>query len=50
MTPAKQGVEVLRDPVLNQSTAFTEGEKQALGIVGLVPDAIESEDLQFAAC
>jgi len=43
----KHGIEVLRDPSLNKSTAFTEEEKQALGIVGLVPDVTESEDLQL---
>jgi len=46
-TASKRGIEVLRDPSLNKSTAFTEEEKQALGIVGLVPDITESEDLQL---
>jgi malate dehydrogenase (oxaloacetate-decarboxylating)(NADP+) len=45
--PVKQGFELLQDPSLNKSTAFTEGEKQALGIVGLLPDVTESEDLQL---
>jgi malate dehydrogenase (oxaloacetate-decarboxylating)(NADP+) len=40
--------EVLYDPSLNKSTAFTEAEKQALGLVGLVPDVTESEDLQLS--
>jgi malate dehydrogenase (oxaloacetate-decarboxylating)(NADP+) len=48
MASAKRGIEVLRDPSLNKSTAFTEEEKQALGIVGLVPDVTESEDLQLS--
>ena len=48
MAMPKQGIEVLRDPSLNKSTAFTEEEKQALGIVGLVPDVTESEDLQLS--
>jgi malate dehydrogenase (oxaloacetate-decarboxylating)(NADP+) len=43
----KRGVELLRDPALNKSTAFTEAERQALGLVGLVPDTAESEDLQL---
>jgi malate dehydrogenase (oxaloacetate-decarboxylating)(NADP+) len=43
----KHGVEILNDPALNKSTAFTEAERQALGLVGLVPDATESEDLQL---
>jgi malate dehydrogenase (oxaloacetate-decarboxylating)(NADP+) len=44
---AKHGMELLHDPALNKSTAFTEAEKQALGLVGLVPDVSESEDLQL---
>ena len=47
MTTSKRGIELLYDPSLNRSTAFTEAEKQALGIVGLVPDVTESEDLQL---
>jgi malate dehydrogenase (oxaloacetate-decarboxylating)(NADP+) len=43
----KRGVELLRDPSLNKSTAFSETEKQASGLVGLVPDVTESEDLQL---
>ena len=46
ITP-KRGIELLQDPSLNKSTAFTEAEKQALGIVGLVPDVTETEDLQL---
>ena len=48
MTTSKHGVDVLLEPSLNKSTAFTEGEKQLLGIVGLVPDVTESEDLQLS--
>jgi malate dehydrogenase (oxaloacetate-decarboxylating)(NADP+) len=48
MTTNKRGVELLLDPALNKSTAFTEAEKQALGIVGLVPDVTETEDLQLS--
>jgi malate dehydrogenase (oxaloacetate-decarboxylating)(NADP+) len=47
MTNSKHGIELLQDPSLNKSTAFTETEKQELGLVGLVPDATETEDLQF---
>jgi malate dehydrogenase (oxaloacetate-decarboxylating)(NADP+) len=43
----KRGIDVLHDPVLNKATAYTEAERQALGLVGLVPDATESEDLQL---
>ena len=48
MPNSKRGIEVLGDPSLNKSTAFTEEEKQSLGIVGLVPDVTESEDLQLS--
>jgi malate dehydrogenase (oxaloacetate-decarboxylating)(NADP+) len=47
MTSDKRGIELLQDPSLNKSTAFTEAEKQALGIVGLMPDLTETEDLQL---
>ena len=46
-TTAKRGSELLHDPALNKSTAYTESERQALGLVGLVPDTTESEDLQL---
>jgi malate dehydrogenase (oxaloacetate-decarboxylating)(NADP+) len=41
-------MELLQDPTLNKSTAFTEAEKQALGITGLVPDVTETEDQQLS--
>lgn len=47
MTISKRGLELLQDSSLNKSTAFTEAEKQALGLVGLIPDVTESEDLQL---
>src|SRR6201987_6113622 len=48
MTTNKRGIELLQDPALNKSTAFTEAEKQVLELVGLVPDVIETEDLQLS--
>lgn len=48
MTITKRGIDLLEDPSLNKSTAFTEAEKQQLGIVGLVPDVIETEDVQLS--
>jgi len=48
MTTNKRGIELLQDPALNKSTAFTDAEKQALELVGLVPDVIETEDLQLS--
>src|SRR6516165_1134118 len=46
-TTTKRGMEVIQDPALNKSTAFTDSEKQELGLVGLLPDTTESEDLQL---
>ncbi|GAA6614288.1 NAD-dependent malic enzyme [Scytonema sp. NUACC26] len=43
----KRSIELLHDPSLNKSTAYTETERQKLGLVGLVPDVTESEDLQL---
>ena len=48
MATSKRGTDVLQDPSLNKSTAFTEAEKQALGIVGLVPDVTETPELQLS--
>src|ERR1700740_3015810 len=47
MATNARGIAVLQDPQLNKSTAFTEAEKQALGLVGLVPDVTETEELQL---
>jgi malate dehydrogenase (oxaloacetate-decarboxylating)(NADP+) len=44
---SKHGIELLHDPSLNKSTAFTEAEKQALGLVGLVPDITETDEIQL---
>ena len=46
-TSAKRGIDLLEDASLNKSTAFTEVEKEALGLVGLVPDVTETEDMQL---
>lgn len=43
----KRGMELLMDPTLNKSTAFTEIEKQEYGLVGLIPDVTESVDTQL---
>jgi malate dehydrogenase (oxaloacetate-decarboxylating)(NADP+) len=43
----KRGIDILHDPVINKATAYTEAERQALGLVGLVPDVTETEDLQL---
>jgi malate dehydrogenase (oxaloacetate-decarboxylating)(NADP+) len=47
VTSEFRGMELLHDPAHNKSTAFTDAERDALGLVGLVPDPVESEDLQL---
>lgn len=47
MKTSKRGMDILRDPSLNKSTAFSAAEKKALGLTGLIPDAQESQDLQL---
>ena len=47
MTTTLRGISLLRDPRLNKSTAFTEAEREALGLVGLIPEGIDSEDTQI---
>jgi malate dehydrogenase (oxaloacetate-decarboxylating)(NADP+) len=43
----ERGIEVIHDPRRNRLTAFSEEEKQQLGLVGLVPDVTESLELQL---
>src|SRR5258708_29313810 len=45
---SKRGIDVLRDPTINKSTGYTEAERQALGLVGRVPDVTESIDTQLS--
>jgi malate dehydrogenase (oxaloacetate-decarboxylating)(NADP+) len=40
--------EILRDPRYNRSTAFTLAERDALGITGLFPEAVDTLDIQVA--
>jgi malate dehydrogenase (oxaloacetate-decarboxylating)(NADP+) len=46
MATQPRGTALLRDPRLNKSTAFSEAECEALGLLGLVPEGIDSEDTQ----
>ncbi len=41
-----RGVKVLHDPVRNKGTAFTEAEREALGLRGLLPPAVLTQDVQ----
>ena len=42
-----RGVHLLRDPHLNKSTAFTEDEREKLGLLGLVPEGVDTEENQL---
>ncbi len=44
--PAPRGFELLHDPELNKGTAFTEKERDALGIHGLLPPRVSNLDVQ----
>ena len=43
---ANQGIEILHDPLHNKSTAFTEAEREELGLTGLLPAGVDTEDNQ----
>jgi malate dehydrogenase (oxaloacetate-decarboxylating)(NADP+) len=45
---SKRGIDVLHDPRINKSTGYTDAERQALGLVGLVPDVTESIETQLS--
>ena len=40
------GLDLLRDPLLNKGTAFTERERDALGLRGLLPPHVLTQDEQ----
>jgi malate dehydrogenase (oxaloacetate-decarboxylating)(NADP+) len=47
MTNTPRGLALLRDPQLNKSTSFSEAEREALGLLGLLPEGIDSEETQI---
>ena len=46
--PAPRGMGLLQDPVLNKGTAFTEAERDAFGIRGLLPPHVCTQEQQVA--
>jgi malate dehydrogenase (oxaloacetate-decarboxylating)(NADP+) len=46
-TAVPNGAELLHHPRWNKATAFTEAEREALGLIGLVPEGIDTEELQL---
>ena len=47
-TRIQHGTDVLHNPKINRSTGYTEAERKALGLVGLVPDVTESIETQLS--
>ena len=49
-TPAAanlRGIALVRDPRLNRSTAFPQDARDRLGLLGLMPEQVETEELQL---
>ena len=46
VAPDLRGIEVLNNPTLNKGTAFTQKEREGLGLVGSLPAGIETLDQQ----
>ena len=43
----KRGMDLLHDPLINKGTAFTEAERDALGLRGLLPPRVYTTDQQL---
>ena len=48
MPELPRGMALLRDPLLNKGTAFTEEEREALGLRGLLPPHVHTQEEQMA--
>jgi malate dehydrogenase (oxaloacetate-decarboxylating)(NADP+) len=44
--PTERGVKLIHNPVYNKGTAFTQREREILGLRGLLPPVVLSQDLQ----
>ncbi|MGB6066605.1 MAG: NAD-dependent malic enzyme [Desulfomonilaceae bacterium] len=43
----KRGIDVLHDGEINKSTAFSEPEREALSLTGLLPSGVDTEEVQL---
>ena len=48
MPESPGGMALLHDPLLNKGTAFTEAERDALGLRGLLPPHVHTQEEQMA--
>lgn len=46
VTPPRRGIDLVRDPFWNKGTAFTEAERDALGLRGLLSPRLANMDEQ----
>lgn len=47
LAPEERGIRLLQDPEINKGTAFTESERDALGLQGLLPPKVFTQEKQL---